>query len=151
MIASTLGVAYYVRLAGSSARPEEHFVPFLILFLLLFITTGIGNGSTFRMVPIIFESRLAGPVLGWISAVAAYGAFIIPRVFGTQIEKGRPEYATGVLERVMREMNRRTDNGARWSVRGLRALLMHKLARKYDWGPFGRDESRASQVTFRLA
>ena len=64
-----------------------------MLFLLLFVTTGIGNGSTFRMVPIIFEARLAGPVLGWISAVAAYGAFIIPRVFGTQIERGRPEYA----------------------------------------------------------
>lgn len=93
MIASTLGVAYYVRLAGASEQPEEHFVPFLLLFLLLFVTTGIGNGSTFRMVPIIFEPRLAGPVLGWISAVAAYGAFIIPRVFGTQIEKGRPEYA----------------------------------------------------------
>jgi len=93
MIASTLGVAYYVRLAGASEHPEEHFVPFLLLFLLLFVTTGIGNGSTFRMVPIIFESRLAGPVLGWISAVAAYGAFIIPRVFGTQIERGRPEYA----------------------------------------------------------
>jgi NNP family nitrate/nitrite transporter-like MFS transporter len=93
MIASTLGVAYYVRLAGASATPEEYFVPFLILFLILFITTGIGNGSTFRMVPIIFESRHAGPVLGWISAVAAYGAFIIPRVFGTQIQKGHPEYA----------------------------------------------------------
>ena len=93
MIGATLGVAYYVRLAGSSTRPEEHFVPFLLLFLLLFVTTGIGNGSTFRMIPIIFEPTLAGPVLGWTSAVAAYGAFIIPRVFGTQIELGRPEYA----------------------------------------------------------
>jgi len=93
MIASTIGVAYYVRLAGESARPEEHFLPFLLLFLLLFVTTGIGNGSTFRMVPIIFEPKLAGPVLGWISAVAAYGAFIIPRVFGTQIERGTPEVA----------------------------------------------------------
>lgn len=93
MIASALGVAYYVRLAGAAAQPETYFMPFLFLFLLLFITTGIGNGSTFRMVPIIFEPTLAGPVLGWISAVAAYGAFIIPRVFGTQIEAGRPEYA----------------------------------------------------------
>ena len=93
MIAATLGVAYYVRLAGASARPEEHFLPFLFLFLLLFVTTGIGNGSTFRMVPIIFDPHLAGPVLGWISAVAAYGAFIIPRVFGEQISQGTPEYA----------------------------------------------------------
>jgi len=93
MIASALGVAYYVRQAGLSATPEEYFFPFLMLFLLLFITTGIGNGSTFRMIPIIFKPEHAGPVLGWTSAIAAYGAFIIPRVFGTQIELGRPEYA----------------------------------------------------------
>ena len=35
---------------------------------------------------------MAGPVLGWISAVAAYGAFLIPRIFGGQIEAGTPEY-----------------------------------------------------------
>ena len=93
MIFSALGVAYYVKLAGASATPEEYFIPFLFLFLLLFITTGIGNGSTFRMIPIIFKSEMAGPVLGWTSAVAAYGAFIIPRVFGGQIQNGTPEYA----------------------------------------------------------
>jgi NNP family nitrate/nitrite transporter-like MFS transporter len=93
MIASALGVAYYVKLAGASNTPEEYFIPFLLLFLLLFITTGIGNGSTFRMIPIIFKAEMAGPVLGWTSAVAAYGAFIIPRVFGGQIQSGTPEYA----------------------------------------------------------
>lgn len=49
-------------------------------------------------------------------------------IFG---DKGRPELATGVLERVMREMNRRTDVGVRWSIPGARAILMAKLARKY--------------------
>jgi len=93
MIASALGVAYYVKLAGGSATPETYFFPFLFLFLILFITTGIGNGSTFRMVPIIFKSEHAGPVLGWTSAVAAYGAFIIPKVFGNQIQAGTPELA----------------------------------------------------------
>jgi len=93
MIAATLGVAYCVRLASSAPRPEEYFFPFLFLFLLLFVTTGIGNGSTFRMIPIIFRPELAGPVLGWTSAVAAYGAFIIPRVFGSQIAAGTPERA----------------------------------------------------------
>jgi len=93
MIVSALGVAYYVGLASGSPQPQEHFVPFLLLFLLLFVATGVGNGSTFRMVPIIFEPRLAGPVLGWTSAVAAYGAFIIPRVFGGQIASGTPERA----------------------------------------------------------
>lgn len=93
MIASALGVAYYVKQATASQTPETYFLPFLILFLLLFITTGIGNGSTFRMIPIIFEPNQAGPVLGWTSAVAAYGAFIIPKVFGGQIKAGHPEYA----------------------------------------------------------
>ena len=65
----------------------------LLLFLLLFVTTGIGNGSTFRMIPIIFPKEQAGPVLGWTSAIAAYGAFLIPTVFSTQIKAGTPEYA----------------------------------------------------------
>jgi len=93
MIAATLGVAYFVKISQNSPTPEAHFLPFLILFLLLFITTGIGNGSTFRMIPIIFEPKMAGPVLGWTSAVAAYGAFIIPKVFGSQIQRGTPELA----------------------------------------------------------
>ena len=93
MIAATLGVAWFVRLAAGSDTPQDHFFPFLVLFLLLFITTGIGNGSTFRMIPIIFEKEMAGPVLGWTSAVAAYGAFIIPKVFGAQIKGGTPEFA----------------------------------------------------------
>jgi len=92
MIASTLGVAYYVKAAGTAATPETYWWPFFWLFMLLFITTGIGNGSTFRMVPIIFKPDMAGPVLGWISAIAAYGAFLIPRIFGGQIQAGTPEY-----------------------------------------------------------
>ncbi len=92
MIGSALGVAYFVRAAGNAATPETYWWPFFWLFMILFITTGIGNGSTFRMVPIIFKAEMAGPVLGWISAVAAYGAFLIPRIFGGQIEAGTPEY-----------------------------------------------------------
>ena len=93
MILAALGVAFYVKQANGAAQPEQFFVPFLILFLLLFITTGIGNGSTFRMISIIFKPTEAGPVLGWTSAVAAYGAFIIPRVFGQQVAAGTPEFA----------------------------------------------------------
>ncbi|MDZ7764410.1 MAG: hypothetical protein U5K00_08280 [Melioribacteraceae bacterium] len=61
--------------------------------MVLFLTTGIGNGSTFRSIPNIFNKEQAGPVLGWTSSIAAYGAFIIPKVFGQQIENGTPEYA----------------------------------------------------------
>jgi hypothetical protein len=48
--------------------------------------------------------------------------------------KGRPDVGTGVLERVMREMNRRTDVGVRWSIDGVRAMLMTKLEHKYHHG-----------------
>ncbi|MCW9088846.1 MAG: antiporter, partial [Gammaproteobacteria bacterium] len=93
MIASALGVAYYLKAAYQSATPEEYFVPFFILFLVLFAATGIGNGSTFRSIAMIFPKEQAGPALGWTSAVAAYGAFIIPKVFGEQIKMATPEYA----------------------------------------------------------
>ena len=93
MIAAALGAAYYIKLAAASNTPQDVFFPFLILFLLLFLTAGIGNGSTFRMIPIIFEPAQAGPVLGWTSAVAAYGAFLIPQIFGRQTQAGKPEVA----------------------------------------------------------
>ncbi len=93
MIGSALGVAYFIQAARTAAHPEVYWWPFLALFLLLFVTTGIGNGSTFRMIPIIFKPEQAGPVLGWTSAIAAYGAFLIPRIFGTQIKAGHAEYA----------------------------------------------------------
>lgn len=93
MVASALGVAYFMKAAYSSATPEEFFVPFLILFLILFAATGIGNGSTFRTISMVFNKEQAGPVLGWTSAVAAYGAFIIPKVLGEQIKLTTPENA----------------------------------------------------------
>jgi NNP family nitrate/nitrite transporter-like MFS transporter len=40
-------------------------VPFLLLFLVLFAASGIGNGSTFRTIGVIFDRTQAGPVLGW--------------------------------------------------------------------------------------
>ena len=93
MIVSALGCAYFMKAAYGSATPESYFVPFLILFIILFAATGVGNGSTFRSIAIIFDKEQAGPVLGWTSAVAAYGAFIIPKVFGEQIKATTPEYA----------------------------------------------------------
>lgn len=93
MVVSALGVAYFMKQAYASATPEEFFWPFLILFVLLFAATGIGNGSTFRTISQVFNKEQAGPVLGWTSAVAAYGAFIIPKVFGEQIKATTPENA----------------------------------------------------------
>ncbi len=93
MIASALGVAYFMNRAYNSATPEDFFVPFFLLFLVLFAATGVGNGSTFRTIAVVFDQEQAGPVLGWTSAVAAYGAFIIPIEFGDQINAATPEYA----------------------------------------------------------
>jgi len=91
--AAALAVAYFIKEAKGSATPEEYWWPFFACFMLLFATTGIGNGSTFRSIPYIFSKEQAGPVLGWTSAIAAYGAFIIPKVFGAQIKAGTPEFA----------------------------------------------------------
>jgi NNP family nitrate/nitrite transporter-like MFS transporter len=92
------------------------FPGFLAMFLLLFLTSGVGNGSTFRMIPVMFltfHERLTqgqGPtgiaqarkdaakesaaVIGFSSAVAAYGAFFIPRAFGISMKSnGSPSWA----------------------------------------------------------
>lgn len=93
MVLSSLGAAYYMSLAYQSETPQDFFVPFFVLFLVLFAATGIGNGSTFRTIAMVFPKEQAGPVLGWTSAVAAYGAFYIPKVFGEQIKMTTPENA----------------------------------------------------------
>lgn len=56
---------------------------FLGAFLLVFVTTGLGNGSTFRMIPMIFRNRTeAAAVIGLSSAVGAFGGFAIVATFG---------------------------------------------------------------------
>ena len=79
--------------------PLGDFWAFLGCFLVIFIATGIGNGSTYRMIPSVFAARSgvtnahhhSGDVntqrktaaaLGIISAVGAYGGFIIPQMLG---------------------------------------------------------------------
>ena len=49
MGAATIGVMYFVEI--------KDFAGFLAMFLILFITTGVGNGSTFRMIPSIFREE----------------------------------------------------------------------------------------------
>jgi NNP family nitrate/nitrite transporter-like MFS transporter len=93
MVVAAAAVGYVMLLAYKSATPEQYFFIFLTLFIVLFAATGIGNGSTFRTIGVIFDRQQAGPVLGWTSAVAAYGAFIAPVVIGQQIKAGTPEMA----------------------------------------------------------
>jgi len=112
MIFAVLGVLSFLPMNGVGGS----FYGFLTMFMLLFVTTGIGNGSTFRMIPVIFrtqhERAAAGKgeaaaaqgfkdaakesaaVLGFSSAMAAYGAFFIPKAYGTSIAMtGGPEAA----------------------------------------------------------
>ena len=93
MVFASAAVGYVMLLAYRSATPEEYFLLFMGLFVLLFAASGIGNGSTFRTIGVIFDRTQAGPVLGWTSAVAAYGAFIAPVVIGAQIKAATPEHA----------------------------------------------------------
>lgn len=86
MIAATFGVIFFM--------DAHNFLGFFLMFMVLFLTTGIANGSTFRMIPIIFDPKEAAPVLGFTSAIAAYGAFFIPKSFGWSIDStGSPHAA----------------------------------------------------------
>jgi hypothetical protein len=64
--------------------------------------------------------------------------------------KGRPDVGTGVLERVMREMNRRSDVGVRWSIAGVRAVLMTKLEHKYHHGRWSEPRAAGHTPTVRI-
>lgn len=112
MAAATTGVMYYVEIRS--------FPGFLAMFLVLFVTTGIGNGSTFRMIPSIFrEEKLraakgggeagrraavtaaateSAAVIGFTSAIGACGGYLIPRGFGASIAAtGGPHMALAVF------------------------------------------------------
>ena len=112
MGAATIGVMHYVEI--------KSFTGFLVMFLILFVTTGIGNGSTFRMIPSIFRAeklreakglgdatralalKAAGiesaAVLGFTSAIGACGGYLIPRGFGASIAAtGGPNLALEVF------------------------------------------------------
>jgi len=126
MALAVVGVLYFLPkgAAGALVLPwgpaGGNFYGFLVMFMLLFLTTGIGNGSTFRMIPVIFmterlrdaegggpqtkeqaikdANKEAAAVLGFTSAFAAYGGFFIPKSYGTSISiTGGPEGALYVF------------------------------------------------------
>lgn len=74
MTVGAIGVIYFTN--------AKTFTGFLISFLILFIASGIGSGSTFQMIPNIFPVKEAAPVLGFTAAFAAYGSYFIPQLFG---------------------------------------------------------------------
>lgn len=62
--------------------------------LAIFLFAGIGNASTFKQMPMIFERRQAGGVIGWTGAIAAFGPFL----FGIGLTMMAPTtfYAIGI-------------------------------------------------------
>ncbi len=112
MILGVFGVIHFLPSDGVGGN----FTGFLASFMALFVLTGIGNASTFRMIPVIFRAlhdrlskdlnteakvlatRQAGlesaAVIGFSSAIGAYGGFFIPKSYGTSIAiTGGPEMA----------------------------------------------------------
>jgi len=116
-----VGVLFFLpKGSGGFALPfgpaEGSFTGFFLMFLVLFFTTGIGNGSTFRMIPVIFlaqklrelrtddEASRAQAIkdgntegaaaVGFAGALGAYGGFFIPKSYGSSIAAtGGPEFA----------------------------------------------------------
>ncbi|MBI4274412.1 MAG: MFS transporter [Rhizobiales bacterium] len=109
MIVAVGGVLYFL---GVKDEPGA-FWGFFAMFMLLFFATGVGNASTFQMIPAIMRTEMprlepgmppagrtrkaemeSAAIIGFSSAIAAYGAFFIPKSYGTSISlTGGPEAA----------------------------------------------------------
>ena len=69
----TIGALVPDTLRGGAA---ERVQPVPLGMLAIFLFAGIGNASTFKQMPMIFERRQAGGVIGWTAAIAAFGPFL---------------------------------------------------------------------------
>ncbi|MCI2053932.1 MAG: hypothetical protein LKJ77_12025, partial [Sphingobium sp.] len=105
MIVGALGVIHFLE--------AKDFNGFLGAFVFMFFVTGVGNASTFQMIPNIMRQEVprlmpeldaaqrtrqaekeSAAIVGFTSAIAAYGAFFIPRAFGMSISAtGTPQAA----------------------------------------------------------
>tara|TARA_R110002124_G_scaffold66612_2_gene181241 strand:- start:3686 stop:6418 length:2733 start_codon:yes stop_codon:yes gene_type:complete len=100
MIIAVFGVIAFLPSDGAGGS----FLGFFVSFMALFLLTGIGNASTFQMIPAIMgreiprlmpelnaaasrkqASRESAAIIAFTSAIAAYGAFFIPKLYGTSI------------------------------------------------------------------
>ena len=100
MVVAVAGVIYFL----SIKEQPGAFWGFFSMFMILFFATGVGNASTFQMIPVIMGQEIprlmpqlstversrqvnkeAAAIIGFTSAIAAYGAFFIPKAYGTSI------------------------------------------------------------------
>ena len=113
MILAVAGVLFFL---GIKETPGA-FWGFFAMFMVLFFATGVGNASTFQMIPMIMgqevgrlmpelqgtefqrqADRESAAIIAFTSAIAAYGAFFIPKAYGTSITlSGGPELALWVF------------------------------------------------------
>ena len=89
---------------GIASDNQSLFPWFLVFFLFIFASTGIGNGSTYKMIPAIWRreaettteagtperaaaitssTKQASAALGVIGAIGAMGGFLIPIAFSS--------------------------------------------------------------------
>jgi NNP family nitrate/nitrite transporter-like MFS transporter len=105
MALGVLGVQYFLE--------AKNFAGFFLMFLVLFFASGVGNASTFQMIPAIMGKEIgrlmpaadaevrrrqadkeSAAIIGFTSAIAAYGAFFVPKSYGTSISlTGGPQAA----------------------------------------------------------
>ena len=100
MIAAVFGVIFFL---GIKEQPGA-FWGFFACFMALFFFTGVGNSSTFQMIPVIMarevprlmpalepEARArqigmeSAAIIAFTSAIGAYGGFFIPKAYGSSI------------------------------------------------------------------
>lgn len=84
-VVSALGIAaasVYTSTTLSPTGPDD-FPAFLWGMLAIFFFAGVGNASTFKQMPMIFERRQAGGVIGWTGAIAAFGPFVFGVLLAT--------------------------------------------------------------------
>ena len=107
-----MGAATALAMAGVNTHD---FALFLGSYLVIFLLSGAGNGSTYRMIPVIFGElgrreaattgrdttvrykREAAAVIGIAGAVGAFGGFLIQLVFRQASMSGRPDWSTSAL------------------------------------------------------
>ena len=100
MICAVGGVLFFI---GIKEQPGA-FWGFFAMFMVLFFGTGVGCASTFQMIPVIMHTEInrlmpeiagservrhadkeSAAIIGFTSAIAAYGAFFIPKSYGSSI------------------------------------------------------------------
>ena len=71
LVASIITATFFVQ----PSSPDE-FWPFVLSMVAVFFFTGIGNASTFKQIPGLFDTIKSAGVIGWTAAIAAYGPFL---------------------------------------------------------------------------